>query len=67
MGFGFEKSDLKKEVWRELLNWNYQIEKATAFNIAKKINCSESAVSKILRALAYEKLASSHKGSWALT
>jgi len=62
----WENSQIKKDVFHALMDWNYSTEKATAFNIAKKLKVSESSVIKVLRVLGSEDLAHSHKGSWVL-
>lgn len=62
----FDKSDTRKEIFRVLMEWDYLAEKATAYNIAKKINASESNVFKILRVMRDMELAKSSRGSWVL-
>lgn len=63
----FERGELRKAILKALIEWNYQIERANPYNIAKKLGISESSVTKILRAMKDEKIVkkSSH-GSWAV-
>jgi DNA-binding IscR family transcriptional regulator len=61
-----EKSETKRQVIRVLMDWNHAAEKATAFNIAKKINASESNVFLVLRVMKDLELVKSSRGSWVL-
>lgn len=61
-----EKSETKKQIFKVLMDWNYSAEKATAYNIAKKINASESNVFLVLRVMKDLELVKSSRGSWSL-
>jgi len=45
------KKDSEKKVFITLCNWNYGLQKANYFNIAKSTELSESTITKILRLL----------------
>jgi hypothetical protein len=59
-----ERSQLKKEIFKILLEWDYTKQKASVFNIAKKANCSVSSAQQIVRLWASEGIITSHRGSW---
>lgn len=65
-GSMYEKSFVKKDLLKVLMEWDYNKHKATPHNIAIEINASESSVMKILRYMRDIKLAESSRGSWHL-
>ena len=61
----YQHSELKDRLIKALKAWSYSKEAATPYNIARRINCSESQVCRILRYLKDEGLVrKSDSGSW---
>lgn len=61
-----EKSQIKKDVFTELQNWNYMTQKASIFNIAMKLDVSPSSVQKVLQFYKGIGAVINKKGSWRL-
>lgn len=62
----YDKSRIKIKIVQNLAKWNYELEKASPYLIARKIDCSEAAVTKILRYLKDQRLVDNRNGSWRL-
>ena len=61
----YDRSLLKLALVKALKTWNYKEQAATPYNIARKLNCSESYVYKLLRYLVDEGMVDiSPGGSW---
>jgi ribosomal protein S25 len=63
----YEKSVKKKNILDALIKWDYNAFKATPYQIARKVSCSESSATKILRYLKDQGVVNRNsKGSWHL-